>query len=41
MLRNTDFMNAKNMQTKIEQEIKTSKIDAIIIEVEKERNKRL
>lgn len=32
-LRNADFMNAKNMQEKIENEIANSKIDTITVEV--------
>lgn len=32
-LRNADFMNAKNMQNKIENEIKNSGLDTIILEV--------
>lgn len=39
MLRNTDFKNAKNMQSKIEQEIKNSNIETIVLEVEKDKNK--
>lgn len=35
-LRNTDFNNAKNMQKKIEEEIKKSNIPTIIIEVQNE-----
>ncbi len=37
--RNTDFKNAKNMQTKIEREIRDSGIPTIEIEVENERDK--
>lgn len=33
-LRNTDFMNAKNMQQKIEREIENSRIETITLEVE-------
>mgnify|MGYP004609735227 CR=1 FL=1 len=32
-IRNVDFMNAKNMQNKIEDEIKNSGIDTIVLEV--------
>lgn len=32
-LRNADFINAKNMQKKIEEEIKSSGLDTIILEV--------
>jgi len=32
-LRNADFINAKNMQRKIEEEIKNSKINTILLEV--------
>ena len=35
-LRNTDFNNAKNMQKKIEEEIKKSNIPTIIIETQNE-----
>ncbi|MBP3920997.1 MAG: hypothetical protein J6D28_05480 [Bacilli bacterium] len=38
-LRNTDFMNAKNMQQKIEEEIKKSNIPAIYVEVQNENKK--
>ena len=38
-LRNTDFMNAKNMQQKIEEEIKKSNIPTIYIEVQNENKK--
>lgn len=41
MLRNTDFENAKNMQQKIEQEIYTSNVETIILEVEPEKKKLL
>lgn len=34
-LRNADFENAKNMQSKIEQEIYSSNIETIVLEVEK------
>lgn len=37
ILRNTDFENAKNMQSKIEREIYTSNIETIVLEVEKKR----
>lgn len=40
-LRNTDFENAKNMQTKIEKEIKNSNIPTIYIEVQNEKKKAL
>ena len=36
-LRNVDFKSAKNMQLKIEEEIKKSNIPTIIVEVEKEK----
>lgn len=35
-LRNVDFKNAKNMQSKIEKEIYTSNIETIILEVDEE-----
>ena len=35
-LRNTDFSNAKNMQQKIEEEIKNSNIPTIYVEVQNE-----
>lgn len=38
-LRNVDFSNAKNMQAKIEEEIKNSNIPTIYIEVEDEKKK--
>lgn len=38
-LRNTDFSNAKNMQQKIEEEIKNSNIPAIYVEVQNENKK--
>ena len=38
-LRNVDFMNAKNMQQKIEEEIKKSNIPTIYIEVQNENKK--
>lgn len=38
-LRNADFMNAKNMQKKIEDEIRNSGIDTIILEVIDNRKK--
>ena len=38
-LRNTDFLNAKNMQQKIEEEIKKSNIPTIYIEVQNEKKK--
>ena len=38
-LRNVDFSNAKNMQEKIEEEIKNSNISTIYIEVEDEKKK--
>lgn len=38
-LRNVDFSNAKNMQEKIEEEIKSSNIPIIYIEVEDEKKK--
>ena len=38
-LRNTDFNNAKNMQKKIEEEIKKSNIPTIIIEAQNEIEK--
>lgn len=38
-LRNADFINAKNMQKKIEDEIKNSGIDTIILEVIDNRKK--
>lgn len=38
-LRNTDFSNAKNMQQKIEEEIKKSNIPAIYVEVQNENKK--
>ena len=38
-LRNTDFLNAKNMQQKIEEEIKKSNIPTIYIEVQNENKK--
>jgi dephospho-CoA kinase len=37
--RNVDFNNAKNMQQKIEEEIKKSNISAIYIEVQNEKKK--
>lgn len=39
-LRDVDFMNAKNMQKKIEDEIRSSKIETITLEI-KEKKKRL
>jgi len=39
ILRNADFINAKNMQRKIEEEIKNSNIDTIRIEVSNENIK--
>lgn len=33
-LRNVDFMDAKRMQNKIEEEIKNSKIDTIVVNIE-------
>lgn len=38
-LRNVDFSNSKNMQQKIEEEIKKSKIPTIIVEVQSEKKK--
>ena len=38
-LRNTDFSNAKNMQQKIEEEIKKSNIPIIYVEVQNENKK--
>ena len=38
-LRNTDFSNAKNMQQKIEEEIKKSNIPTMYIEVQNENKK--
>lgn len=38
-LRNVDFINAKNMQQKIEREIKKSNIPTIYIEVKNETNR--
>ncbi len=38
-LRNVDFMNAKNMQQKIEEEIKKSNIPTMYIEVQNENKK--
>lgn len=38
-LRNTDFNNAKNMQKKIEEEIKKSNIPTIYFEIQKEKEK--
>ncbi len=38
-LRNTDFINAKNMQQKIEKEIKDSNIPTIFIEVQNENGR--
>ena len=38
-LRNTDFSNAKNMQLKIEEEIKKSNIPIIYVEVQNENKK--
>ena len=38
-LRNADFMNAKNMQKKIEDEIRNSKLDTITLEVIDDRKK--
>ena len=38
-LRNTDFNNAKNMQQKIEEEIKNSNIPTITIEVKHQGEK--
>ena len=38
-LRNADFNNAKNMQQKIEEEIRNSNIPTIIIEVKQQREK--
>lgn len=38
-LRNVDFMNAKNMQQKIEEEIKKSNIPTICVEVQNENKK--
>ena len=38
-LRNVDFLNAKNMQQKIEEEIKKSNIPTIYIEVQNENKK--
>lgn len=38
-LRNADFVSAKNMQTKIEEEINNSKINTIILEVMDSRKK--
>lgn len=38
-LRNTDFNNAKNMQQKIEEEIRKSNIPIITIEVKQQRKK--
>lgn len=38
-LRNTDFSNAKNMQQKIEEEIKKSNIPTICVEVQNENKK--
>lgn len=38
-LRNTDFLNAKNMQQKIEEEIKKSNIPTMYIEVQNENKK--
>ena len=38
-LRNVDFMNAKNMQQKIEEEIKKSNILTICVEVQNENKK--
>ena len=38
-LRNVDFLNAKNMQSKIEEEIKKSNIPTIYIEVQNENKK--
>lgn len=40
-LRNTDFNNAKNMQRKIEEEIKNSNIQTISLEILDERKKLL
>ena len=38
-LRNTDFLNAKNMQQKIEEEIKKSNIPTMYVEVQNENKK--
>ncbi len=38
-LRNADFMNAKNMQKKIEDEIRNSGLDTITLEVKDDRKK--
>ena len=38
-MRNTDFINAKNMQQKIEEEIKKSDILTIVIEVQNENGR--
>lgn len=38
-LRNTDFSNAKNMQQKIEEEIKNSNIPTMYVEVQNENKK--
>lgn len=38
-LRNVDFSNSKNMQQKIEEEIKKSNIPTIIVEVQSEKKK--
>lgn len=36
--RNADFINAKNMQKKIEEEIKKSNIESIVIDIEESEN---
>ena len=38
-LRNADFLNAKNMQKKIEDEIRNSRLDTIVLEVIDNRKK--